>query len=124
MKVVVITGSPDWSERGPIAGVVIGADIVIVGDCPTGADQIAHDVARQNGLPTEKFHRHRALDHGAQTECKAKNAAMASDAVGLRNDGHEITCHAFPTARAAGTWDCCNKLRKVGFSVTIHRELQ
>lgn len=45
MKVAVVTGSRTWQNRAAIAYCLEGAELLIVGDCPTGADAIALEIA-------------------------------------------------------------------------------
>lgn len=126
MRVVVITGSREWTDRGPIARVIRGlhlsqpveANLVIHGGC-SGADAIAHDVAR--GLETEVLTvpaRWKAI--GRRYAGPARNERMLRWAYMLACQGHDVECFAFPLPGSRGTCDCVRRMRAHGIRTTVY----
>lgn len=115
MKVVCITGSRRWTDRAAIERVLAGAELLIVGDCPTGADRIATDIAREWDII--------AAVYKADWETLGKyagpnrNEAVAARAALERAYHMDVSAHAFLMADSKGTVDCLNRLRVHGFNV-------
>lgn len=115
MLVVVITGSRDWTDAEAIHAVMAGADFLIVGDCPTGADAIALAYAKANDIMYAVL----VADwkkHGNKAG-PIRNQAMVDRALLERDEGMEVRCYAFPLPGSLGTVDCANRMRKAGFVV-------
>lgn len=115
MRVVVITGSRDWTDRAAIEAALIGAELLIVGDCPTGADAIALEVAKAWDII--------AAVHIAEWKRLGKragpvrNGAIVARAALERTHGMDVRCHGFPLPKSVGTLDCMAQLRAAGFEV-------
>jgi hypothetical protein len=114
VKRVIVTGSRSWTDRAAIEEVIkelpLGT-VIIHGDCKTGADAIADEVARAYGLTVEKFPadwKTHGLKAGPlrNTEMVAKSNATEA--------------HAFPLDNSRGTFDCMRKLDKAGIPLRIH----
>ena len=118
MLVVVITGSRSWTNPKPIHAAIHGADLLIVGDCLTGADAIALAFARANDVMCAPM----VADWqklGNPGAAHARNQAIADRAAAYRNDGLPVRCYAFPLPESKGTWDCVRQLRAHGLRVEI-----
>ena len=119
MKVVVITGSRDWSERAPIEKAIAGADLVLVGDA-RGCDEIALTVCRENGIQCDVFTAHWST-FGDKAGPK-RNEEMATRAIILHvESGAEVECHAFPMPNSRGTYDCARRFARMSLPVIMHR---
>ena len=145
MKLVVITGSRVWTERSAIEAVLRGADGLLVGDCETGADDIAIDVAMDWDVVTTVFcagGEKRAKQLRDKWEARGKviatrvisdwmqkgmkfaagpirNRGMAKEAAVLAGD-FEIDPHAFLLGESRGTRDCIKALQESGFEAREH----
>lgn len=118
VKVVVVTGSREWTDRASIAAAIEGAELLIVGDCPTGADAIALEIAKEWDVIAEVLIANwKALGNRAGP---VRNGAMVARAVLERTHGMDVYCHAFPLPGSRGTPDCIRQLEAHGFPVTIH----
>ncbi len=96
-RVVVITGSRYWQHADYIHQILKGADHLIVGDCPTGADAMALRYAQHlwdNGL---EWHRYRAdWEKFGRRAGPERNRRIAEAAhVALSHEGHSVEAHAF-----------------------------
>lgn len=118
LKVVVITGSREWPNRAAIASALEGAEMLIVGDCPTGADAIALEIAKAWDVITvvlvadwKRFGNHAG---------PMRNKEMAAKAHLERASGMDVHCHAFPLPGSRGTPDCIRQLEAQGFAVTVY----
>lgn len=99
-----------------------GADGLLVGDCKTGADAIALDVAiTWDIVPTVVKADWEKYGKGAGP---IRNAKMAKEAAMAREEGFDVCCHAFPLGESRGTRGCVEELRKVGQKVTVHEVVQ
>lgn len=87
------------------------ADIVIVGDCPTGVDAAVRSIIK-DGVPfaplhpveMERFEAEWALGKRGGPE---RNGRMVRRAVELERAGYEVHVHALPArSRSRGTRDC------------------
>ncbi|MET0410393.1 MAG: SLOG family protein [Polyangiaceae bacterium] len=118
MRIVVVTGSRNWADRAAIERVLAGADALIVGDCPTGADAIALEVARAWDIIP---HVHRAdWERFPKAAGPMRNENIARDAASERAHHMFVECHAFPLGESRGTRNCIDELRRQGFEVVIH----
>lgn len=118
MKVAVVTGSRTWQNRAAIAYCLEGAELLIVGDCPTGADAIALEIAREWDIISVVL-----VADWKQYGKRAgpvRNGAIVARAVLERTHGMDVSCHAFPLPGSRGTPDCIRQLEAHGFVVTIH----
>lgn len=121
MKVVVLTGSRDWSDRAAIEHVLLGAELLIVGDCPTGADAIALELATAWDIIPVVL-RADWDTHGRPKAAYLRNQAIADRAALERASGMDVCCYAFPLAGSRGTYDCKRRLEAHGFVVTMAPE--
>lgn len=131
MKVVVITGSRHWDNRAAIERVMIGAECLIVGDCPDqrgprlikqgaairSADAIATLIAKEWDIIAvvceadwEKYGR---------AAGPRRNRVIAQEAVKARDAELDVECHAFfwDGNPSSGTADCTRALESAGFTV-------
>lgn len=118
MKTVVVTGSRSWPNRTAIASALEGAELLIVGDCPTGADAIALEIAKEWDVITVVL-----VADWKQYGKRAgmiRNGAIVARAVLERASGMDVHCHAFPLPGSRGTPDCIRQLEAQGFVVTVH----
>jgi hypothetical protein len=126
MRVVVITGSREWSDRWPIARVIASgrphefANLVIHGGAK-GADAIAHSVALDHEIEVLTVPaRWKAI--GKSHAGPARNERMLRWAFMLASQGHDVHCYAFPLSGSRGTWDCVERMRKHEIPTTVHGE--
>lgn len=116
-KRVLITGSRNWSDWQLIKDVLVDVckddeGITIVsGDCPTGADRIATDLAEMRGWKIEKY--------PANWEMYGKSAGP------IRNKrmvelGADI-CVAFIRDSSAGATNTANLAQKAGIETLVYR---
>ena len=142
LKVSMITGSREWPPtlREPIHEVLVGTELLIVGDEPNGVDVIALDFALANdaivhvycasherfdllnGLP--QVYVEQASDwrkHGKRKGNPAgpiRNARMVKAAVDMQMQlGCKVPCYAFPLPGSRGTLDCMDQARRAGLEV-------
>ena len=116
MLVAVVTGSRDWRDSQAIHDALAGAEALIVGDCPTGADAIAYWYADfSNIIPIVCRCKGPAR---TPENLKARNEDIARTAALYREDGFDVQCFAFPL-KGSGTWHCVGRLRKRNFHVKI-----
>lgn len=115
MLVCVITGSRSWMPTEPIHKALAGAELLVAGDCPTGADAIALAYAKANDVMYAVL----VADwkaHGNKAG-PIRNQSIADRALAERVAGMEVRCFAFPIASSRGTIDCMKRLRDAGFDV-------
>lgn len=147
MRVVAITGSRYWDDRAAIERVLEGAELLLVGDCETGADLIAletamawdviawvfcADPARAPEL-VKRYGNHlsarvvsdwqrsngRVLNKGAGP---IRNEAVATNAASCQRElGMDVAGHAFILPSSVGTIDCMGRMRVKGLHVEEHR---
>ncbi len=121
MRVVVITGSRDWTDRAPIERALEGAEQLLHG-WASGADTIAHEIMSARGIKPKTFPvppgRWRQIGGRAGPE---RNEAMAKYAAQLIAEGHDVHCYAFPLD-GPGTPNCIGLMRKYGVPVTVYGE--
>lgn len=135
MTRILVTGWRDWpwEAAGPIRSALLqvladrhglgGHDqpaCLVVGDCPTGVDNIAawlwrHDdavciAAGQSRVRAPEVHRAYWRDEGKAAGPNRNQRMVAAGAdIGL----------AFPGAASRGTWDCHRKAREAGIPMRV-----
>lgn len=137
-----MTGARQWSSPLPIGAALLGADRLIVGDCPpdpvtrSSADALALLMAlRWDIIPLvlaaspsrAAFLRQRGVHvelvsdwlRDGKRAGPLRNEAIAQAARDARTFG-EVLCHAFPLPGSIGTHDCIRRLRAKGFAVQVH----
>ena len=115
---VMITGSRDWKNRGPIEAMIRGFSPVetefCLGDCPTGVDAIANKVCSDGGYT---YHEHVAKwnEHGKPAG-PMRNTEMVKC-------GADV-CFAFRTEGISeGTDDCVYQANVAGIPTYIMRKM-
>ncbi len=120
MTLTLITCSRDWKDEAAIVAALVHADIVIVGDCPTGADAMARAFCAVHDVPV---HVHEAdWKRYGNSAGPRRNHLMVEQAIEFRDAGHLVEAHAFIRPSSRGTWDCVRRLEAAGFSVTLHHQ--
>lgn len=119
MRVVVITGSRNWTDRKAIQAALEGADLLIHGGA-RGADLLAQDVAL--GASMDVLLVPANWKQYGKSAGMARNSRIAMWASRLRNQGYDVVCYAFPMPDSRGTWDCVEKVRAFGIPTTVHGE--
>lgn len=119
--VILVTGSRDWTDKGrmfdflsnlimlnPFAN---GRQVVIRHGGARGADQLAGELARENGaiedphpVSDEEWRKSRGAGHARN----ARMVAMGAD-----------VCIGFPMPGSKGTWDCLKRAVDAGIPVEI-----
>lgn len=119
MKVVLVTGSRNWSDWDTITKVLTDAkpDLIITGSCATGADHIAEQVAKRfeinyRGYPA-KWGKH------ANSAGPRRNAVMAEQLNAMSSSGHAVVVLAFPQADSKGTQDMISRATKLELKVEV-----
>lgn len=100
-----VTGGRDYDDQPKLYGVLdkIDPDVVIVGDCPTGADKFTRQWAAERGVPLMVFPAH--WDYYDKSAGPMRNGWM------LRF-GHLDALVSFPGGR--GTADMTRQARSCG----------
>lgn len=108
---VLVTGGRGYLDGARVASELAalhrlhGAELVVVhGDCPTGADAIADEWCKRNGVACEPFPADWNAGRGGGPR---RNQAMVDAGADL--------CLAFPGGR--GTADCIRRARAAGIPV-------
>lgn len=116
---ILVTGSRHWRDRETIERALLAVwlefdrptDMILMhGDCPTGADQIASDCWKRNGLPEDP--------HPADWDRHGRAAGP------IRNQhmvdiGADVVL-AFPLGKSPGTRGCIKAARAAGLPVRIY----
>lgn len=111
MSVVIVTGSRDWTDRAAIGRVLTNAipSLVVQGGA-RGADRIALEWSKDNGIPSETFHAN--WRQYGKIAGRVRNCAMLN---------------AFPKARVVafplggpGTRHCIAEAQHRGMEVFIY----
>lgn len=115
MRRVLVTGSREWTEGAAlhrlIAGMRPGIDVLIVGDCRTGADAFAVSWAERYGVHIEQYRADWVrLGYRAGPE---RNQRMI-------DRGKPTEAHAYPTDKSRGTWDCVRRCQSALIPVILH----
>lgn len=112
---VLVTGSRAWSDIEAIRFAMIaawscmGRPTLVTGGCPTGADAIAEDIARELAWSIER--------HPANWATYGKKAGPIRNQA-MVDLGADI-CLAFPVGGSRGTRDCVRRARKAGIPVRV-----
>lgn len=120
---ILITGSRNWTDKQTIRNAIdeiaynLGWPITIVhGHCPTGADKLADDIAKELDVPVER--------HPADWDKygKAAGPRRNQEMVDLGAD----VCLAFPLPDSRGTWDAIKRAMAADITTIIYvpRETQ
>jgi SLOG family YspA-like protein len=114
---ILITGSRDWTDREAVRQALIKAGqgarvhpqetVVVHGQCPTGADKIADELAREFGCQIER--------HPADWATHGKAAGPIRNAI-MVSLGADV-CLAFPLGESRGTRSCMRMARNSGIPV-------
>lgn len=120
MKLLVVTGSRDWTDREAIVDVIRDemANLLMHGDCPTGADRIADTVGKLSTLTVVPMPA-QWEKHG-RSAGPIRNARMADVAVSMRSCGWNVVVHAFMVGESRGTKNAIGQFRANGFAVNVH----
>ena len=122
---IVITGTRRGSSLGwrarlrelirfSLERVKVGG-LLIVGDCPTGVDDVARELADAMYIDVDVHH---ALwDLLGRRAGPVRNSSMAGSAKALLQEGLRGRGFAFPDSQSRGTHDCARKLRAIGLEV-------
>lgn len=113
-RVALITGTREpvpEAEAHLIRAAVEWADIVIVGDCPTGVDAFARDLCE--GVTAISVHKADWTGLG-KAAGPQRNAAMVREAQAHARGRATVRCFAFPSKGSRGTWDCLRQAADAG----------
>lgn len=114
---VLVTGSRNLPDKRIVAEALVdladswGEIVVVHGDCPTGADRIASEVARSDYRMTEEAHPADWKKHG-----RAAGPIRNQKMVDLGAD----RCLAFLYGDSRGTRDCARRAEEAGIYVTYY----
>lgn len=118
MKRILVTGSRNWTDRDAIYMALatytfLPGTVIVHGACPTGADAIAGEWARETIGFFEEAHPADWSTHGKAAGPK-RNQAMV-------DLGADI-CLAFPLGDSRGTRDCMRRAEAAGIPVRSFEE--
>jgi hypothetical protein len=115
MRQVIVTGSRSWADRRAIWEALDRCDVelLIHGDCETGADRIADAWAEANGVPCARM--------PAWWKAYGREAGPWRNNCMLRFFPEAIVL-AFPLPGSKGTIDCINQARECGRQVFVHAQ--
>ena len=121
-KVVLVTGSRDWTDYDVIGQALEDEcpDIVIHGACPTGADSIAADYCADGYNNAFDIPMPAPWDKLAKRAGPGRNGWMVDVLWRMQSVGHECVVLAFPLGVSKGTRDCMRKATATGFPVHDH----
>jgi hypothetical protein len=119
MPRILVTGSRDWDDETTVCLALWtaycdlkehGEVILVSGNCPTGADNIAERFWESNGMPVER--------HPAdwKTFGKAAGPKRNQEMVDLGAD----VCLAFPMKGSRGTMHCMKAAKAAGIPLKIY----
>ena len=129
MKVVLVTGSRKWPDDGSVERELDleNPDMLILGDCPTGADAIAQKWAKGR-WPGASFNHHVRIhradwDHWRRVgrpgwAGPVRNYAMAMDLSQCVDRANDCVALAFDMG-GRGTASCIAHVRAVGVTLRI-----
>jgi len=122
MRVDILTGSRAWAgDRAVVRKLLEGCDMLIVGDCKTGGDQVALEEALKADIIVKQFF---AADFGSWPSCGPKrNSGMVKFGVECREFA-QVVGHAlwWPVAGNRGTTDCWRKMKLAGIEIVAGAE--
>lgn len=123
MIAALFTGSRHWTDvatiRRDIESLPAGS-VVIVGDCPTGADAIVRREAGALGLRCEVWAADWVLDGKAAGPIR--NSRMVHSLALHRDASFDCRAFAYLLPNSRGTRDCMAKRKRAGFAVVERRE--
>lgn len=125
MKVVIVTGSRGWNVRDKINEQLSKhwPDLVIHGDCPTGADRIADDWCKRESvtcipMPAQwNFQPDGRYDRSAGP---TRNRHMMEVGATLKHHGHIVVVLAFPAKSGRGTQSAMQFARRMNLEMENH----
>jgi hypothetical protein len=112
VSAVIVTGSREWIDRETLEEKLGNAcpSVVVQGGCPTGADAMARDWARRNGINSVTYHANwKLLGKRAGPERNGRMLAAYPNA-------HVL---AFPLG-GPGTRDCINQANNAKMAVSVY----
>lgn len=116
-RVVLVTGSRDWTDAVAISSALDGATLVLHGGA-RGADELADAWAREHSVQRVVLSADwERLGRRAGAE---RNALLVERACELRARGNAVEVWAFPLPQSRGTWDCVHRARAAGLVVHVH----
>ncbi|WP_208023937.1 SLOG family protein [Mycobacterium marinum] len=130
---ILITGSREWTDVDRIRSAIDlyrprggGQCIIVHGDCPSGADEIADRICRCEGWHVERHPAEweRACDESCHHKPRIRRGKPYCPMAGhLRNQkmvdlGADV-CLAFPMSGSRGTWDCVRRARVASIPVVV-----
>lgn len=118
MKRLIVTGSRHWTDIKTIKDALLEAidgqwesTTIVHGDCPTGADAIAHSIALLFGLTIERYPAN--WNKYGRTAGPLRNQGMA--------DLGADVCLAFPMSDSRGTFDMIKRAKAAGIKTIIYK---
>lgn len=123
MNVRVFTGSRAASPSiAELDAALDGADMVIVGCCPSGTDAAVLRRALQRQIDVRIFAAKWNTTRPREKAGPLRNQRMARYAAMLAKDDADVRCFAYPKGASPGTRGCIRLLKKRGLRVRT-REL-
>lgn len=121
MKVIVITGSRDWTDSHTISEAMqehidTAPDTLVIHGACRGADTIAADFAKRWPGCTEVKMPAKWSTFG-NVAGPTRNAAMVDVAKRLQDYGHDVVVLGFVMPQSLGTRDMIRKCRQAGLRV-------
>lgn len=115
MQQVIVTGSRDWVDRGIIWTALDRCDVelLIHGDCSSGADRIADAWCEANGVPCARM--------PAWWKAYNREAGPTRNNWMLRFFPEAVVL-AFPLPQSRGTVDCIKQARELRRTVYVWGE--
>lgn len=117
MKIALVTGSRRWNQYIPIEMKLKGHDLLLHGGCPTGADALAEEVAKE--LQIDSLILRARWTQEGKSAGPRRNERLVFKASQLREQGHEVHCFAFPVGDSPGTRSCMRFLKAYRFEVDV-----
>ena len=114
---ILITGSRDWWQARLLKETIKewadlaldGEPVIIHGNCPTGADQMADEYARAMNWGVQRF----------RADWTGQGLAAGPIRNQLMVDAGADLCLAFPLPGSKGTWDCIRRAQAAGIPTLI-----
>jgi hypothetical protein len=124
---ILVTGGRDWPDPDRLAAVLDHAAAgerirLLVGDCPTGADQHARDWAERRGIPAEmlpaRWEQMAAEGKPRRAAGPLRNLALL-DRLDRAEGQRRVLAFHHDLARSRGTRQCVAAARRRGYPVTL-----
>ena len=117
MKIIVVCGGRDFKRRLFLFDALKkeNADLILHGNCPTGADYFANEFAKQNSIKMEIFDAD--WDKFGLGAGPVRNEKMMKRARDLVKEGNEVLVMAFPGGK--GTLNAVENAKK--FCLVVRR---